>query len=294
MLASYLPPDQGLTRHLAGDTHVYGQRHVLPGHLPRARDRGPLEVNAKHAPSVLNTRAKPRMIKESNVSDQYPQQESPWQPHEPQPQQPLDTSAPFENGPLPEQQLMTMPLETSKAPPKTTARKRTIITIAALAVLLAAGGATYGLTRHHGPTAAQIAAHKAYEVRKAAAAAALAQKQATQAAISTAVKTECQTGRTIAGEVNAATTVGEFDAGWQEWTSELTAANSIPMTGVPDGSNDARLIAVDFAKANLAIFEGSRYSNVFSGFNKNKLSNDYGLAQSALQDVLNQCTSNGD
>jgi hypothetical protein len=65
------------------------------------------------------------------------------------------------------------------------------------------------------------------------------------------------------------------------------------MTGVPDGSNDARTIEVDFAKANLAIAEGSQYSNVFSGFNKNKLSNDYGLAQSALQDVLNRCTADG-
>jgi hypothetical protein len=239
------------------------------------------------------------------VTDQppgYPQNpQPPWQPDEPQsqqpggwPPQPLVTNAPFENGPLREQQLMTTPLETSAASPKTTARKRTITTLAALAVLLAAGGTTYALTVHRGPTAAQIAAHKAYEARKAAAAAALAQQQATQAAISTAVKTECQTGRTIAGQVNAATTVGEFDAGWQEWTSELTAANSIPMSGVPDGSNDARLIEVDFAKADLAIAEGSQYSNVFSGFNKNKLSNDYGLAQSGLQDVLNRCTSSGD
>lgn len=219
---------------------------------------------------------------------QPPQQPGGWPP------QPLDTNADFENGPLPEQHLVTIPLETPEVPPKTTARKRMIITTAAIAVLLAAGGTTYALTVHHGPTAAQIAAHKAYEARKAAAAAALAQQQATQAAISTAVKTECQTGRTIDGQVNAATTVGEFDPGWQEWTSELTAANSIPMTGVPEGPNDANEVKVDFAKANLAIAEGSQYSDVFSGFNKNKLSNDYGLAQSALQDVLNRCTSNGD
>lgn len=227
----------------------------------------------------------------------------PYQPPSPEPQppqqpggwpQPLDTSAPLENGPLPERQFTTTPLATPDAPQKTAARKRMIIIIAALVVLLAAGGTTYALTVHLGPTAAQIAAHKAYEARKAAAAAALAQRQATQAAISTAVKTECQTGRTIDGQVNAATTVGEFDAGWQEWTSELTAANSIPMTGVPEGPNDANEIEVDFAKANLAIAEGSQYSDVFSGFNKNKLSNDYGLAQSALQDVLNRCTSNGD
>jgi hypothetical protein len=223
------------------------------------------------------------------------------QPQPPQPQQPgggppqpLDTNAPFENGLLPGRQFTTTLLESPEARPKTSARKRTIITIAVLVVLLAAGGTIYALTVHHGPTAAQIAAHKAYEARKAAAAAALAQRQATQAAISAAVKTECQTGRTIDGQVNAATTVGEFDAGWQEWTSELTAANSIPMTGVPEGPNDANEIEVDFAKANLAIAEGSQYSDVFSGFNKNKLSNDYGLAQTALQDVLNRCTSNGD
>jgi hypothetical protein len=65
------------------------------------------------------------------------------------------------------------------------------------------------------------------------------------------------------------------------------------MTGVPDGLNDAREIEIDFANANLAIAEGSQYSDVFSGFNKNKLSDDYGLAQSALQDVLTRCTSNG-
>jgi hypothetical protein len=65
------------------------------------------------------------------------------------------------------------------------------------------------------------------------------------------------------------------------------------MTGVPDGPDDAREIEIDFAKANLAIAGGSQYSDVFSGFKKNKLSNDYWLAQSALQDVLTQCTSNG-
>lgn len=225
---------------------------------------------------------------------QQPQEPQPQQPGAWPPRQPSDANAPFENGALAEHQFTTTPLETPEAPQKRTARKRTIITIAAIVVLLAAGGTTYALTVHHGPTAAQIAAHKAYEARKAAAAAALAQRQATQSAISTAVKTECQTGRTIAGQVNTATTVGEFDAGWQEWTSELTAANSIPMTGVPDGPNDAWKIELDFAKANLAIAVGSQYSDVFSGFNKNKLSHDYGLAQSALQDVLNRCTSNGD
>jgi hypothetical protein len=64
---------------------------------------------------------------------------------------------------------------------------------------------------------------------------------------------------------------------------------------VPDGKNDARWIEVDFAKANLAIFEGSQYSDPFgSSFNAKKLGNDYGLAQQALQDVLNRCTADGD
>lgn len=206
----------------------------------------------------------------------------------------MNANAPFENGPVPEQQFMTTSLGIPGPPRSTAARKRTITTIAALAVLLAAGGTAYALTAHHGPTAAQIAAHKAYEARKAAAVAALARQRATQSAISTAVKAECQTGRTIAGQVNAATPVGEFDQGWQTWTSELTAAGSIPMTGVPKGPNSARMIELDFAKAGLAITEGSQYSNVFSGFNKNKLGNDYGLAQGALQDVLNRCTASGD
>jgi len=79
------------------------------------------------------------------------------------------------------------------------------------------------------------------------------------------------------------------------WESDLTAAYNIPLIGVPDGHNAARLIAVDYAKANLALNVAQGLDNPLgSGFSFRKLTRDYNIPLSAVQDVLNKCAANGD
>jgi hypothetical protein len=165
--------------------------------------------------------------------------------------------------------------------------------VAVIAIAIAAACALASCAAS-GPTAAQIARHKAYEARKSAYDRQLAARKVIRSAIMDAVRNECEAGHTIAGQVNAATTVGDFDAGWQIWQSELTAAMAVSTAGVPTGRNDSNLIQKDFAEANLFIVIGSQYSDVFSGYDKNKLINAYSMAQSSLQDMLNRCAQDGD
>ena len=118
---------------------------------------------------------------------------------------------------------------------------------------------------------------------------------AAQTAIKAGIAAECKRAQNIDDRMNSASTVAAFDSGVSTWESDLTAANNIPLTGVPDGHNVARLIAVDYAKANLALNVAQGFDNPFgSGFSLRKLKRDYNMALSAVQDVLNECAANGD
>jgi hypothetical protein len=114
-------------------------------------------------------------------------------------------------------------------------------------------------------------------------------------AIRTAVAAECRPAQGIDTSVSSAATIGAFEDGVGGWESQLTSFGSIPLTGVPDGPNTAREIALDYAKANLALLIGAEHDNPFgSGFSARKVRRAYSLATSALQDVLNRCEAAGD
>jgi hypothetical protein len=113
-------------------------------------------------------------------------------------------------------------------------------------------------------------------------------------AIKQAMSAECAVAQTINTSVTAATTVGNVYAGAAGWQSQLTAAQHIPMTGVPFGSNPPRLIAVDFAEANVALAIASIYANPFGPhFSVSRVKRDYGLATQKLQDAVNSCAAAG-
>jgi hypothetical protein len=118
---------------------------------------------------------------------------------------------------------------------------------------------------------------------------------AAEIAIRTAVAAECRPAQGIDTSVSSAATIGAFEDGVGGWESQLTSFGSIPLTGVPDGPNTAREIALDYAKANLALLIGAEHDNPFgSGFSARKVRKAYSLATSALQDVLNRCEAAGD
>jgi hypothetical protein len=72
-------------------------------------------------------------------------------------------------------------------------------------------------------------------------------------AIQRAVAAECAPAQALDTSVNSATTVGQFANSVGGWEAGLTAISHTPMTGVPEGRNTARLIAVDYAAANFAL-----------------------------------------
>lgn len=118
---------------------------------------------------------------------------------------------------------------------------------------------------------------------------------AAQAATKRGIAAECKPAQSIDTDMNSGSTVAAFDSGVSAWESELTAANNIPLPGVPVGHNSAREIAVDYAKANFALALASESDNPFaSGFSMRKLRRGYNMALSALQDVLDRCAANGD
>lgn len=153
----------------------------------------------------------------------------------------------------------------------------------ALAGLTVAGCGSSGSTR---PAIARPAVHTA--------SAAPAAPNAAQLAITRAVAAECAVAGSVNSGIGAAGTVGSFANGVNGWEAQLTAATHIPMTGVPDGTNDAREIQVDFAEANLALFLASVHDNPFGPhFSAGKVRRGYSTAAGKLQDALNRCAAAG-
>jgi hypothetical protein len=117
---------------------------------------------------------------------------------------------------------------------------------------------------------------------------------AAQLAVSQAVAAECLDAQAIDASMTAASTVGGFASGVSGWEAQLTAASHIPMTGVPQGANPARVIQLDYAEAGFALAFASQYDNHFGPhFRKGKVSRGYSTATGKLQDVLNRCAAAG-
>jgi hypothetical protein len=117
---------------------------------------------------------------------------------------------------------------------------------------------------------------------------------AAQKAIQRAVAAECANAQTLDSSVNSAQTVGQFASSVNGWEAQLTAMSHLPMTGVPQGANAAREIAVDYAKANLALFVAAMHDDPFgSHFSAHMVKRDYNMAVQSLQDVLNRCAAAG-
>jgi hypothetical protein len=150
-----------------------------------------------------------------------------------------------------------------------------IVTVAGIAIA-ACGSAHFAThkphpaaTRSPAPTAAELAIHRA-------------------------VVAECAQAQTIDTSVSSAATIGQFQSGVGGWEAQLTAMNSIPMTGVPHTLNLARQIQLDYAEANFALALAAQYDNPFgSHFSTGHVRRGDSMATSKLQDALNRCTAAG-